>query len=436
MSKVLTRARKRHSLSALALAPRMNSLTRLIGYSVLLLFVFLAAALGAQSWLRQQTQRLRAEAIEDRRTQFIAAAAALTSSGQDRRPDLEDRLGAVIGGRVFLYGDRVPAPAADPAILYFDQKISDAPRATTARVTFPAPPTNRLLATYQRVTVGLLVFGVALLLTGAFLAVLTGRGTEPHSPAPRDASLADIGSLAHLAKTSVAQSAALDHERDFRRLAEEDALLKQQLLNQSLEGKIRLGHDLHDGIIQSLYASGLTIESARSVIKSDPDDADRRLGQCVQNLNATIRDVRTYITGLAPENLRLAGFTQAIQSLTNELRAGRPLDLELKIDDEATALLTQDQSLEVLQVAREAISNSLRHGGASLLTVRLHQSDREVCLLVQDNGAGFDPARRDRPGLGLGNMQTRAGRIGASLRIESQPDGTRVILTLPLLQTT
>jgi signal transduction histidine kinase len=303
----------------------------------------------------------------------------------------------------------------------------------TARVTFAASPISRLLATYQRVTVGLLFFGFALLAVGVAFATLTWRGTGPGPEIPAGATRADLGSLTRLAETSVAQTAALTKERDVRRLAEEDALFKQQLLNQALEGKVRLGHDLHDGIIQSLYASGLTIESARALVLSDPAEADRRLAQCVEHLNGTIRDVRAYITGLAPEQLRQAGFAQAVTALIHELRGGRAVNFDLKIDPEATARLTAAQSTEALQVAREAISNSLRHGGASFVTVRLHQSDREVCLLVQDNGTGFDPARADGPGHGLGNMQARAGRIGATLRIESQPaSGTRVILTLPL----
>ena len=167
---------------------------------------------------------------------------------------------------------------------------------------------------------------------------------------------------------------------------------------------------------------------------TDPAEADRHLAQCLQHLNATIRDVRNYITGLAPESLRRAGFAQAIESHITELGAGRNLRFDLKFDDEAIARLTPAQTTEALQVAREAISNALRHGGASFVTVRLHQSDREVGLLVQDNGVGFDPASLEKSGHGLGNMQTRASRIGASVRVESQPgSGTRVILTLPLL---
>jgi signal transduction histidine kinase len=414
----------------------MHSLSRLLGYSLLLLLLFLAAALGAQSWLHQQTQRLRTEAVEMRRTQFEAVLGALPRPAERWDEAYQRQLGAMVGGVVTLQVGDAPPPK-DPGLLYFEREIGHsvaAPR--VARVAFPAPPTGRLLAIFQQVTVGLLLFGAALMAAGAFFAVLNWRGTEAggSSPPMRARSRAEMGSLEHLAKTSVAQGVELDQERDNRRLAEQDALLKQQLLNQSLAGKIRLGNDLHDGIIQSLYASGLTIESARMLSKTDPAAADRALTQCLENLNATIRDVRNYITGLAPESLRRAGFAQAIESHITELGAGRALRFDLKFDDDAVARLTPDQATEALQVAREAISNSLRHGGASFVTVRLHQSDREIGLLVQDNGVGFDPARQEGPGHGLGNMQIRARRIGASVRVESQPgNGTRVILTLPLL---
>ena len=416
----------------------MNSLTRLIGYSLLLLLVFLAATLAAQSWLRQQTMRLRAEAIESRRAQFDAVLTVMNRPVVQWDEAYQRQLGGMIGGTVSLQRADVILPPKDPALLYIERGTTAADSTPQIiRVAFPAPPTARLMSTYEQVTVGLLLFGAALLLAGAFFAVLNWRTADTESSARtdrRDTTRAEMVSLEHLAKTSVAQGAELSQERDGRRLAEQDALLKQQLLNQSLEGKIRLGHDLHDGIIQSLYASGLTIESARKLAATNPAEADRQLTQCLQNLNASIRDVRAYITGLAPETLRRAGFSQALESHVTELSAGRTVRFDMKFDDEAVARLTPEQSTEALQVAREAISNSLRHGGASFVTVRVHQSDREIGLLVQDNGVGFDAARREGPGHGLGNMQKRAGRVGATVRIESQPGhGTRVILTLPLL---
>jgi signal transduction histidine kinase len=243
----------------------------------------------------------------------------------------------------------------------------------------------------------------------------------------------EMRSFEQLAKTSIARGEELVRERDERQRTEQDLQFNRQLLSQALEEKIRLGHDLHDGIIQSLYAAGLTLEAARALVATAPAEADRRLEQTREALNATIRDVRGYISGLTPEMLLRTGFKQALVTLTDELRAGRDVGFDLRIDDEAAALLTLEQTREVVQIAREAVSNSLRHGDAKTISLRLHMGDQAVCLLLQDYGAGYDPAQRHPGGHGLGNMEARAGRLGGSLRVESQLGiGTRIVLTLPV----
>lgn len=280
------------------------------------------------------------------------------------------------------------------------------------------------------ISVVALVLSVALLVGSALRPGRTGDTAGPYHEARHD-----VTTLAKLAESTVAQSEELSRERDVRRRAEEDGRLKQQLLTESLDEKIRLGRDLHDGIIQSLYAAGLTLESVRALLKSDPAEAERRLDQIRGGLNNAIRDVRTYIQGLAPETLRRAGFARALGNLLGELRAGREAQFDLKVDDDAAALLSPEQSLEVLQIAREAVSNALRHGSANKITLRMHLGDWAVCLLVQDNGSGFDSNRPPARGHGVGNMQARAERIGASLKISSHPgNGTRILATLPVLE--
>jgi len=308
-------------------------------------------------------------------------------------------------------------------------------RTPSAGVSTPsptAPGSGDAVLLSRRVALFLAAIGAAL----ALLLVVTpslrpARSGDTASPFMR--TRAEVGTLARLAESSVAQGEELSRERDVRRRAEEDARLKQQLLTQSLDEKIRLGHDLHDGIIQSLYAAGLMLESVRNLVKSNPDEAERRLEETRNSLNSAIRDVRAYIVGLAPENLRRAGFARGLSALVAELRAGRDVRLDIQIDDEAAGLLTPEQSLEALQLAREAVSNALRHGQARLVTLRLQRSDRELCLLVQDNGSGFTPGTPREGGHGLGNMQARADRLGATLRITSVPgEGTRVVATLPI----
>ena len=309
----------------------------------------------------------------------------------------------------------------------------DAPASGTGGAA-AAATTTRMVRFRERtvLALGAAAFGLAVVL--AFSLTLRPQAAGGAKP-PLDAVRTEMNTLARLAQNSVAQGAELSRERDVRRRAEEDATLKQQLLAQSLEERIRLGRDLHDGIIQSLYAVGLTLEAARAMLRTDADDADRRLEQARSAINDTIRDVRTYITGLAPENLRRAGFAQALDSLLTELQASRDTRFDVKIDDEAAARFSADQGLQVLQILREAVSNALRHGCASLITLRVHQSDREVCLLVQDNGIGFAAGTRRPGGNGVGNMHARAKALGAELRITSQPgEGTRIVATIPIVQ--
>jgi signal transduction histidine kinase len=300
----------------------------------------------------------------------------------------------------------------------------------------PIPPSaTRALLFSQRAA--LILAATALALSVALVLSQALRHLRGNSRAPFRALRTEVGTIARLAESSVAQGQELSRERDVRRRAEEDARLKQQLLTQSLDEKIRLGHDLHDGIIQSLYAAGLSLETVRALVKSNPDEADRQLEATRANLNEAIRDVRAYVVGLAPENLRRAGFARGLTTLIGELRAGRQAEFDITIDDAAAALLTPEQSIEALQIAREAVSNALRHGRATRITVRMHKGDGEVCLLVQDNGAGFDPAQGRQGGHGLGNMRARAERIGASLRVTSAPgEGARVVATVPVLQPT
>ncbi len=310
---------------------------------------------------------------------------------------------------------------------------TEAASGVAAAPAHPAPPPpSRAILLSQRFALGLTAAALALTLVLILSQPL--RPARPRESASSfGADAAELHTLARLAESSAAQGRELNRERDVRRRAEEDADLKQQLLTQSLDEKIRLGRDLHDGIIQSLYAAGLTLETVRALVKSNPDEAELRLAQTRESLNGAIRDVRAYIVGLAPENLRRTSFTHALGTQLKEIGRGYDARFDLQIDDEATARLTPEQGIETLQIAREAVSNALRHGGAARVTVRMHATDTEICLLVQDDGRGFDPSHGRDGGHGLGNMHARAQRLGATLRITGQPGaGARVLLTLPV----
>jgi signal transduction histidine kinase len=203
-------------------------------------------------------------------------------------------------------------------------------------------------------------------------------------------------------------------------------------LRLTLEERARLGRDLHDGVIQTLYASGMSLSSARAILRRDPAAAESLLDQCHAELNATIRDVRHFLVRLEPVAMEQKQFGAAVQTLAEFMQAVRPARFTLEIDDDLASRLPMSHRAQLLQIVREAISNALRHGEAEAVTIRLQQRGEDCELTVRDNGRGFDPTAGTSPGHGLGNFAERARELTASLDIQSKPGhGTSIILHFP-----
>ena len=413
----------------------MSSFTRLLVLSALLLGIFLATALAAQAWLNRQGERLLAEAVAQRQAQLLQVVETMQPGPLPWNEEKQVQLETLIDARVRVTSPGIVIAGMPAGYLAFTQKLPAADSAELAEVTvtFALPPLLRLQLAHLRTWVVLLVLAAGLVMMVIVASSLWRRShgqADTHTPWRLNRQ--EMGSLEKLAQTSIAQGSALSAERGARQRTEQNLALNQRLLNQALEEKIHFGRDLHDGLIQSLYAVGLTLESAKPLLQANPAEAEQRLEQCLAQLNRAIRGVRDYITGLAPDKLRRINFTRAVELMLAELGGARKITLAATIDEDATNALAPAQTTEILQIVREAMSNSLRHGQATELTVRLHRNDREIGLLVQDNGLGFTPDDNGG-GFGLGNMQARATQLQATLRIDSQPNsGTRVIITLPL----
>lgn len=395
----------------------MQSLPRFLALSLALLLVLLLAALGAQVWLRQEEKQARDLARRDAEVRLQAAIELTggTSAGWD-----EARLNVIqrLTGIAPAVANAPPGFAAAEGVwLRFEARRS---------------PASRLVVLYQRVLLALGLLG-GVLLVALLASMLFGRrgGLSEGTRSPFSTSR-DVLSLAHLARTSVHQQQELDRERDERLRAEAEARVRLQLLNRSLEEKIRIGRDLHDGVIQSLYAAGLTLQSAQPIAATDPAEAGRRVETTLDMINRTIAEIRAYITGLSPLSVRGRSVAGALQDVVEELRAGREVHFDVQIDESAAAALSDAQMSDTLQIAREAISNALRHGEAAEVSVRLHAADDGVHLHVHDNGRGFEPTVLTRTGHGLANMRARAEGGGGRLAIDSATGhGTRLWLFWP-----
>ncbi len=276
------------------------------------------------------------------------------------------------------------------------------------------------------------------LLAASLIAVVTVAlvpSRQREVPASLDHARSDIAQMDRLARTTVAQAEALAGERAARIRTEETLHLQQLLVNHALEEKIRLGRDLHDGIIQSLYAAGLTFESARQRRPEAPAEADELLDRGLALINASIRDIRGYIQSLnRTSEERHAGFGAALSMMLDTLGGHREVGFDVNLDATAEERLHKTQLADLLQIVREAASNALRHGEARHITVRLHENGVLLMLMIQDNGRGFDPQALKQPGLGLANLHARAAALSGDLRITSHPgQGTRLVLTFPSL---
>ena len=218
-------------------------------------------------------------------------------------------------------------------------------------------------------------------------------------------------------------------------IAIENARLYAQAENVSvLEERHRIGMDLHDGAIQSLYGLGLLIEGAAEGIESEPTMTREALGRAVDRLNATIADLRSYVLGLRPIRGSDRPLHESLPTLAEQVGANALLDMRVDIDPESEALLDRTRSEAVFYVASDALGNVARHARARHASVRLFRGDDSVLLEIVDDGVGFDPARPGE-GFGLRNMRARAFTVGGRLDVVAAPaEGTQVRLYLPIGQ--
>ena len=198
-----------------------------------------------------------------------------------------------------------------------------------------------------------------------------------------------------------------------------------------LQERDRIGQDLHDGIIQTLYAVGLGLEDIGELMRRDPTDAEMRVEHAIDAIHASIRDIRNFIFGLRPEALDEGDLISGLTALADEFRRGTLMEIELQLDEDIE--LGPDETLQVMQVTREALSNVARHADASRVWVALAADADTASLSITDNGTGFDPgASRAAGHHGLNNMRVRAESLGGSFTLESAPgSSTRVLVRWP-----
>ena len=203
-----------------------------------------------------------------------------------------------------------------------------------------------------------------------------------------------------------------------------------------LEERERIGMDLHDGIIQSIYAIGLSLDYARLEVETNPRQALGKLDQAIEGLNGIIRDIRTYIMDLRPFQLRGENLMDSLQRLIENTRANTRLKISLNGPDNGSLVLPAAISTALFHISQEALANIAKHAVAHQAKISLWQADRRVLLEITDDGVGFDTSKVSLVlGHGLANMRTRARKMGGDIEVVSEPGkGTSVLTWIPLEQ--
>ncbi len=218
-------------------------------------------------------------------------------------------------------------------------------------------------------------------------------------------------------------------------IAIENARLYQE--NQQiavLRERERIGMDLHDGVIQSIYAIGLLLDDARHRIASTPSQSITAIDAAITGLNEVIVDIRNYIQHLRPRRFQGRNIRQGLEALAQELRNDTMMTVTVTIDEQAATVCSARQADEFLHIAQEALANVRRHANASNVTIGFGFEEGLLQLSVQDDGAGMDTAEvRKGQGNGLRNMRARARGMHGEFRLNTAPGaGAWLAVTAPI----
>jgi len=218
-------------------------------------------------------------------------------------------------------------------------------------------------------------------------------------------------------------------------IAIENAQLYRQIQQLAvLQERERFSMDLHDGIIQSIYAIGLMLDDSQYHINTDPNLTQSRLLQAIANLNEVIRDIRNYILELRPQRFQGRDLARGIEELAREIRANTFLTVHLDTEIVSSTLLTPEQTVEILHIAQETMTNVRKHARATDLTVHTWVDEGVLHMDIADNGVGFEMnGHVHGKGNGLHNMRERAASLHGSLEVGPRAArGTCVSLRVPL----
>ena len=212
----------------------------------------------------------------------------------------------------------------------------------------------------------------------------------------------------------------------------------EQRIHGLVQDRTRIGRDLHDSVLQSLYAIGINLEIARSTEHPPPQNPQRTQDHLIAQLHHLIQEVRGMITSLDSGMIDDFDLAEELKSLQDIYQQSGRLRVHVDLQPTVVNTLSTKERSELLNIVRESLSNCARHAEATQVTVALHSNDTTVYVRIIDDGKGFTPTEHSRQGYGLTNMHMRARKLGGTLQIRSLiGKGTAISIdfALPLIPT-
>jgi signal transduction histidine kinase len=221
---------------------------------------------------------------------------------------------------------------------------------------------------------------------------------------------------------------------DLSTLRESHELLREsraaEVADAESRQRMRLARELHDGLVQQLWAASLDFEQLRSLIGGGDRSVRHQADRVGHSLSAAATEARRTLHVLRSSEPAVAALADVLPGRLRELYERWGYTTELH-DDGSLAQINGALTAELVRICDEALTNIQKHADATAVRITVGRTDEGIALSISDNGRGFTP-RRQHSGVGLVGMRERAARIGARLTIESADgDGTRVTLVVP-----
>jgi signal transduction histidine kinase len=194
---------------------------------------------------------------------------------------------------------------------------------------------------------------------------------------------------------------------------------------QLIEDRERIGRDLHDTVIQRLFATGLSLQATVRRLDGQPDTA-ARVEQAVDDIDRTVKEIRSTIFALQSGDEEARGIRSRVLAVIDEVAPLLPRPPRVRFDGPIDTIVGDRTADQLIPVVREALTNVAKHAQAGDVEVELTADRDGVVLRVADDGRGIDP--KAPRGLGLDNLDQRAADLGGTMTLGSGPTGRGTLL--------